>query len=193
MPGSLMFKIVCYLGGTCGDLVVSMLDSRNSSIKSGAVTSDPQRQRLKKSWQFENDEQRDIYLSQIQVQYKSIPSHDADYHTRNHQSFIAIAVANRSTAIWASNRFKALHCSQVWEQMVATNGANSIEKYAQDMLDWGTWIQSYTNRIIKLEDILEGRADTKISSIIETQDIDVNFYNQWLQIQNENIHNYNTR
>lgn len=193
MPGSLMFEIVCYLGGTCGDLVVSMLDSRTSSIKSGAVTSDVQRQRLKKSWQFENDEQRDIYLSQIRVQYKSIPSHDADYHIRNHHSFIAIVVANRSTAIWASNRFKALHSSQVWEQMVATNGANSIEKYAQDMLDWGTWIQSYTNRIIKLEDILEGRADTKISSIIETQDIDVNFYNQWLQIQNENIHNYNTR
>lgn len=186
-----MFEIICYLGGTCGDLVVAMIDGRNATIKNGSVSTDPDRQQLKKSWKFSNDQDRNLYVDRIKQHYKSIPSHDPDYHIRNNQPFVAITVDTKSTALWASKRFKELHRTQVWKEMTAANNAGTIEKYAQDMLDWSSWIKEQTKRTIRLEDILDGRADKQISSIITIESAGVDFYKHWLQAQNENSNNSN--
>lgn len=186
-----MFEIVCYLGGTCGDLVVAMIDNCNATIKNGAVKIDLERQQLKKSWQFQNDQERNLYVNGMKYRYKSIPSHDTDYHLRNNQSFSAIVVKEKSTAKWAAQRFKDLHRAHVWEEMTSVNAANTVEKYAQDMLDWSSWIRQHTNRIISLEDILDGCVCEVISRIITIDPAGVNFYKQWLQAQNENSNNSN--
>lgn len=186
-----MFDIVCYLGGTCGDLVVAMIDTSNAVIENGAVKIDTERQRLKKSWQFQNDQDRNLYLELMQRQYRSIPSHDPDYHLRNSQSFIAVVVKEKSTAKWAAQRFKDLHKTHVWQEMQSVNNANSIEKYAQDMLDWSSWIKQQTIQTISVEDIISGRAHDALSSIIAIDATGVNFYNQWLQVQNEISNNRN--
>lgn len=187
-----MFDIVCYLGGTCGDLVTAVIDSNGCKIQSGSVTLNQERQRLKKSWQFSSDADRDIYLTQITQVYRSVPSHDVEYHLRSGHSFIAIVVESKTTANWASKRFKSLHKTHVWEEMISVNHADTLEKYAQDMLDWGSWIKQHTNRIISLEDILNGRMEQKLSSIINQNSIDTNLYNQWLQnINYDNSNNSN--
>lgn len=180
-----MFDIVCYLGGTCGDLVVAMLDSKDCNLNHDAVVCNPERQRLKKSWQFATDLERNQYLSTIQQHYRSIPSHDTEYHLRNSHQFIAVVVQQMTTALWASQRFRKLHSDKVWQQMVEVNQANTVEKYAQDILDWSSWIQSRCERVIALEDILGGRAESRLYSIINNTTIDNDFYHQWLKAQNE--------
>ena len=188
-----MFDIVCYLGGTCGDLVVAMIDSSGAAVENGAVKIDAERQRLKKSWQFQSDQDRNLYVKLMQSQYRSIPSHDPDYHLRNNQSFVAVVVKEKSTARWAAQRFKDLHRTRVWQEMQSVNNADSIEKYAQDMLDWSSWINQYTTQTIGLEDIISGRAHDTLSSIITIDTTGINFYNQWLQVQNETSNHSDSR
>lgn len=180
-----MFNIVCYLGGTGGDIVVATIDSTGCSLNQNSVVYDSQRQHLKKSWQFSNDAGKLQYLNHIKQSYRSIPSHDTNFHINHGHDFIAVVVANQSTALWASNRFKNLHRPEVWKEMSSINQADTVEKYAHDILDWSTWIQSYTNKIIFLEDILDGCIEQKLCSIIHTDNIDSKFYHQWLQVQNE--------
>lgn len=180
-----MFDIVCYLGGTGGDLIVAMIDSTGVTIENSTVQISRERQGLKKSWQFQNDNDRNLYVEQMRTQYKSIPSHDPEYHLRNKQSFIAVVVNRKSTAEWAANRFKNLHRPHVWQEMQSVNNADSIEKYTQDILDWSSWIKQHTEKTISLEDILNGCACEALSSIITIESAGVNLYNQWLQVQNE--------
>lgn len=187
-----MSEIICYLGGTCGDLVTASIDTTGCSMRHGAIVLAQDRQLLKKSWQFSNDAERDKYLARMAKVYKSVPSHDVDYHLRSGHSFIAIIVKNKSTANWASQRFKSLHKTHVWEEMKSVNQTDTVEKYAQDILDWSSWINQITTRTILLEDILNGCLEQKISSIINRALIDVNLYRQWLQkINYETSNNYN--
>lgn len=176
-----MSDIICYLGGTCGDLVTAVIDNTGCYIQGEAIALDHNRQLLKKSWQFSNDNARDTYLEQISKVYKSIPSHDVEYHLRSNHSFIAIVVNNKSTATWASSRFKRLHKAHVWEEMKSINQADTVEKYAQDMLDWSSWIKQNTTKTISLEDILNGCLEQRISSIINQAPADINLYQQWQQ------------
>jgi hypothetical protein len=187
-----MFNIVCYLGGTAGDLVVAMSDLRGSSLNQGRVLLDAERQKLKKSWQFDTDVDRIAYINSVKSQYNSVPSHDPEFHLRNDHSFIAIVVNHKSTAMWASTRFKNLHRPEVWNEMVAVNQTNTIEKYAQSMLDWSSWIRQQTNQVIELEDIIDGRISGAISNIISVDSPGIEFYNRWLAAQNENSNNCNT-
>ena len=98
-----------------------------------------------------------------------------------------------STALWASQRFRDLHRPQVWEQMVSVNNADTIEKYAQDILDWSSWIKQETDRVIYLEDILDGCNREVLSSIITIEPAGVDFYKHWLESQYENSNNSNQR
>jgi hypothetical protein len=194
MRGRPMFNIICYLGGTCGDLVTAVIDNAGCYIQGGAIALDHKRQLLKKSWQFSNDNARDEYVEQISQVYKSIPSHDVEYHLRSNHSFVAIVVNNKSTATWASSRFKSLHKAHVWEEMKSINQADTVEKYAQDMLDWSSWIKQNTTKTISLEDILNGCLEQRISSIINQAPIDINLYQQWQQqINYETSNNSNQR
>ena len=183
MPG--MFNIVCYLGGTAGDLVTAMIDSSQTSIQKSTVKLDVARQRLKKSWQFSNDQDRHLYVEAMQIQYRSIPSHDVEYHLRAGHSFLAVVVNTMNAAKWAATRFRHLHRAEVWQQMQSVNNADSIEKYTQDILDWSSLIKQHTARTISLEDILNGCAGQVLSSIIDIDTTGLNLYHQWLPLQNE--------
>jgi hypothetical protein len=72
--------------------------------------------------------------------------------------------------------------------MSSVNQADTVEKYAQDILDWSSWIQTSTNRVIFLEDILDGCMIQKLSSIINIDEIDTDFYNKWLKTHHETSH-----
>lgn len=188
-----MFDIVCYLGGTAGDLVTAMIDPGHAVLSNGAVMMNHERLRLKKSWQFATDHDRNCYVDAMKQHYKSIPSHDADYHIRANQPFIAMVVSDRPTAKWAAQRFKNLHSAQVWQRMQNVNNAETVDSYAQDMLDWSSWIKSYTNRTVNLEDVLDGRACEAVSAIISIDPVGETLYQQWLNFQNENSNNNNPR
>lgn len=175
-----MFKIVCYLGGTCGDLVTSLIDPRGTKIVNGAISLPEQRTRLKKPHLFASDQARDQYLTEIAQQYDSVPSHDFEYHRRSQHDVLLITVQDRDVASWAANRFKKLHREHVWTEMMTASGITSVSEYAQAILDWSNVAGHIFKNTLSLEKILAGDALTKLG--IQSQESD-KIYQTWLANQ----------
>lgn len=165
--------IVCYTGGTCGDIISQILDPAE-------LTTD--RQRLKKPHLFTNSQEKDLFLST--TQYLSIPSHDFEYHRDSGHNVLAIVCRYMPDAIWAATRFKSLHKPHVWKEMTKFCGANSIESYAQMILDFGNMIANYATDIVYLDDIVHGKAVSCLIGLGYTTP-GANKYKEWL-IDNEN-------
>ena len=136
-----MIEIICYAGGTCGDLIAALIDSKGAYFRNKAVMFKQERLRFKKPHAFADDEERDQYLAEMTLKYKSIPSHDLQYHLRRKHNFIGITVSDWNTAQWASKRFKELHQSHVWEDMIAASGAD-FYTVAKRYLDVFTFVLS---------------------------------------------------
>ena len=176
-------KIVCYTGGTCGDLIAAMIDSTHARFQNTTVIHSDGRRRLKKPHIFANDEEKDQYITEMSTQYLSIPSHDLDYHVRRSHRFIAITVQDFEIAMWAARRFRGLHRPQVWQAMQTVCGAATIEDYAQMLIDYSNMVVNHTTDVVKLEDIRNGQA---IQSLIKLgiNSKHKNLYLNWLDLQN---------
>jgi hypothetical protein len=172
-------NIVCYTGGTCGDMISAIIDTTAATYRNTTVMHEPGRTRLKKPHLFKSDDEKDQYLIDAEKKYQSIPSHDLDYHIRKGHEFIGITVSDRDIALWAANRFKHLHRPHVWDEMTAMCGVNSIEGYAQIMIDFSNLIAQHTDKIITLESIYNG---TALSNPI-LHDANETFYLDWLALQ----------
>jgi hypothetical protein len=176
-------KIVCYAGGTCGDLISAMIDSTHARFQNTTVIHSTERQRLKKPHTFSNDEEKDQYINNISTQYLSIPSHDLDYHVRRSHGFISITVQDFNVAMWAARRFRGLHRPHVWQEMQTACGASSTEDYAQLLIDYSNMVVNHTMDVVKLEDIRNGHALDALSKLgINSQH--KNLYHNWLDLQN---------
>ena len=176
-------KIVCYTGGTSGDLISAMIDSTHARFQNTTVIHSDDRRRLKKPHTFANDEEKDHYITEISTQYLSIPSHDLDYHVRRSHRFIAITVQDFKIAMWAARRFRGLHRPHVWQEMQTVCGAATIEDYAQMLIDYSNMVVNLTDDVIKLEDIRNGQAIQSLTKLgINSKH--KNLYQNWLDLQN---------
>ena len=172
-------KIICYTGGTCGDVITALFDSTGTCYQGNTVMIDADRSRFKKPHEFVNDEEKDQCLVDMAVKYQSIPSHDLDYHVRRQHEFIGITVRDWTVALWAAQRFKDLHRPHVWTEMTAVCGAITVEDYAQLLIDFSNLIVQHTDKIITLESIQTG---TALQNPI-LQNADKDFYKTWLEAQ----------
>ena len=116
--------IVCYTGGTAGDIVSLIIDPAELSRD---------RQRLKKPHLFASDAEKDNFLDT--APWASVPSHDFEYHQRRQHEILAIVCRTKPNALWAAERFKSMHRPHVWEEMTQHCGAADVETYAQMILD----------------------------------------------------------
>lgn len=171
--------IVCFVGGTAGDIVTQILDPRELDLG---------RQRLKKPHLFSSDKEKDLFLQF--APYRSIPSHDFDYHAKNNHSILGITCREMSNAIWAASRFKKLHRPHVWQEMTASCGADTVEAYAQMILDFGIMLAKYTDNLLYLDDIINRQAVTRLQELGYTTP-GKDKYEKWLT-DNETMHNTNT-
>ena len=160
--------IVCFVGGTAGDIVTQILDPRELSAE---------RQRLKKPHLFSNDIEKDLFVKA--TDYNSIPSHDYDYHARNNHAILGIVCKEMSNAMWAADRFKKLHRPHVWKEMTAFCGVDTVEAYAQAILDFGNMLSAYTDNLLYLDDIVNGRAVENLHQLGYTTP-GQNKYKEWL-------------
>jgi len=149
-----MVNIVCFMGGTAGDLVTALLDSRGVVMGPFSAEVPAHRTQLKKPHMFYNDSQKDSMLSSIDG---VVSSHDYDYHLRRGHKIIIVTVTDMDSAMWAATRFKDLHRNHVWAEMSAKCGAETIEQYAQMYLDFSIYaIENQNALTINLNDILNG-------------------------------------
>ena len=176
-----MIEIICYAGGTCGDLITALIDSKGAYFRNKAVMFEQDRLRFKKPHAFANDEEKDQYLNEMAIKYRSIPSHDLQYHIKRGHDFIGITVQDLNVAKWAANRFKELHRPHVWAEMTAVCGVSTIEDYAQTMIDFSNLVIQHTDRIITLESI-------KAGTVLQNQLLSIgnkNLYQNWQDLQND--------
>lgn len=182
------FKIVCYTGGTCGDLVSALIDPSNAilNFSNGTVQHSEARQRLKKPHLFSNSIDKDTYIQTIGQQYHSIPSHDLNYHVERKHEFISVTVKDFGLAMWAAERFRNCHRPHVWEEMTKVCGVDDIAGYAQILVDFSNMVAQHTNNVVELEDIATGQAVITLENILSTDLPLANkqFYQDWLAIQN---------
>jgi hypothetical protein len=175
--------IVCYTGGTCGDLISALIDPTHARFQDRSVIHTNNRQLLKKPHTFANNEEKDRYVNDISTQYLSIPSHDLDYHVQRGHKFISITVQDFNVAMWAAQRFKKLHRPQVWQEMQTKCGASTIEDYAQMLIHYSNMVATHTNNIVKLEDIQNGLALDSLKKL-GINVLSKNLYQNWLDLQN---------
>jgi hypothetical protein len=176
-------KIICYTGGTCGDLLSALIDPTDVELEFGAISHVMERQRLKKPHTFANHEEKDQYIVSIAEKYLSIPSHDLDYHVQRGHKFISITVQDFKVAMWAAQRFKKLHRPQVWQEMQTKCGAGTIEDYAQMLIHYSNMVATHTDNIVKLEDIQNGLALDSLKKL-GINVLSKNLYQNWLDLQN---------
>ena len=151
-------NIICYTGGTCGDIITSIIDSRDVEINGFGIKIAAARSMLKKPHTFNDDNEKTAYIESMKPLYNSIPSHDLEYHVRQHHEFISITVEDFDVALWAARRFKSLHKPTVWEEMQKFCGATTIPRYAQILIDFSSLVKQHTDKTIKLERIISGYA-----------------------------------
>lgn len=146
--------IVCFAGGTAGDIITQILDPSDQI---------PERQQLKKPHLFSNDNEKNLFLTT--TQFKSIPSHDYAYHSKHNHKILGISCREMSDAIWAAKRFKELHRPQVWKEMTAFCGADTVESYALTIMEFGNMLANYTNNLLYLDDIINGNAINQLKEL----------------------------
>lgn len=177
-------QIICYTGGTCGDLVAAVIDTTEVVISNSQMIIPNNRSQLKKPHMFDTDQQKDQYIDNMCMQYKSIPSHDLQYHSQRQHDFIGIVVETKSVAHWAACRFKNLHRPRVWQAVSQLCNIATVDDYAQMLLDFGQLLKTKTKKIIYLEDILDGQLLQNLRLLnVEANDA---LYRQWLAQQNVN-------
>lgn len=180
-------KIICYTGGTCGDLITALIDPVDAVLNSelGTVTHTVDRAKLKKPHLFNNNLEKANYLLEAASHYRSIPSHDLDFHVEQQHDFMSITVNDPTIAVWAAERFKKCHRPHVWAEMQKVCGAKSIEDYANILIHYSNMVQKHTNKLIQLEDIVSGQLINVLEKLISTElsDHSKNFYQAWLDMQ----------
>jgi hypothetical protein len=169
--------IVCYTGGTAGDIISTIIDPSELSLD---------RQKLKKPHLFQTAEEKDQYIANSQ--WASLPSHDFEYHRLKQHKILGIQCRDMQTALWAATRFKKLHRPHVWEEMSRACGANTIEQYAQMIIDFGIMIANYTDNMLYLDRIIAGHA------VVDLLELNMpvtgkGLYTEW--VINEKMHNTN--
>jgi len=169
------------MGGTCGDLIACIIDSKNSIVRRRRVLTPLNRSKLKRD-SFNTDDEKDNYLVQIALQYKSIPSHDIEYHVRKKHEFISIGIRNRETAIWAANRFKALFTINEWIDTLDYLKITTLEDYSEMLLTYSSMVMQHTEKVIYLEDIVNGNAIERLQLLVSST-LDTAFYQSWLAAQ----------
>lgn len=179
--------IICYMGGTCGDLISAMIDPRDSDIGK-KIQHCHIRQQLKKPNSFQTDDAKDLYLKQLETKtdYKSISSHDFHYHIRKKHSFIGICCDDFTVALTAANRFKNLHRPSVWESVKTGCGVHTVSDYAQMIIDFSNLTRQHTNKIVQLESIFSGSVLSELNEIVAIQENGENVYRTWLHFQKNN-------
>lgn len=178
--------IVCFAGGTYGDIVTVILDSKNCKLDpDGLIVLPDDRMKLKKPHLFLNAKEKNNYIEQMNKKYLSIPSHDLDFHLQNNHNFLGVVCEDKNLRLKASRRFKILHPEYVWKEMQNVSNSNSIEQYANDILEMSKKIIKSDNQYLDVDDILSGNL-IKImerKNNIKISEENKNLYKDWLKLQ----------
>jgi len=185
--------IVCFAGGTAGDLVVGVLDPRNCSYDydHGSINLEEDRYAMQKFWKFDDDIKKDAYLKEAFKSYDSLPSHDVDFHFKNKTNdVLGITCFDEDLRRKSARRFKSLHRPWIWESLRFVTDTETIEKYTNDILKISRKLKDRFNTI-DLEDIIKGNLIKNLQSLgYEISDEGIKLYETWLKKRPNQINDW---
>jgi len=130
--------IVCFAGGTSGDLVVAMIDSLDCGyeINDHRIKLTKDRSGMKKPWMFKNADEKRNYITDTFEIYDSLPSHDIDFHIgEKSENVIGITCFDKVLRDKSASRFKNLHTSEVWDSLTKVTNTKPLDQYSNDILE----------------------------------------------------------
>jgi hypothetical protein len=130
--------IVCFAGGTSGDLVVAMIDSLDCGyeINDHRIKLTKDRSGMKKPWMFKNADEKRNYITDTFEIYDSLPSHDIDFHIgEKSENVIGITCFDKVLRDKSASRFKNLHTSEVWDYLTKATNTKTLDQYSNDILE----------------------------------------------------------
>lgn len=130
--------IVCFAGGTSGDLVVAMIDSLDCGyeINDHRINLTKDRSGMKKPWMFKNADEKRNYITDTFEIYDSLPSHDIDFHIgEKSENVIGITCFDKVLRDKSASRFKNLHRSEVWDSLTKVTNTTTLDQYSNDILE----------------------------------------------------------
>ena len=130
--------IVCFAGGTSGDLVVAMIDSLDCGyeINDHRINLTKDRSGMKKPWMFKNADEKRNYITDTFEAYDSLPSHDVDFHIgEKSENVIGITCFDKVLRDKSASRFKNLHTSEVWDSLTKVTNTKTLDQYSNDILE----------------------------------------------------------
>ena len=173
--------IICYMGGTCGDLVTSVIDSTNSTLDKSRIHTTMDRSKLKSGLFLKTEAEQLNYIKEMESKYLSIPSHNIDLHVKYQHSFITIVTENYGLALWCATRFKNLNTlNNVWTNMYGNDAIP--DRHADSIIQSCKYLSLHTDRIIMLEDILSGNLLSNLSKYVKTP-LNEKLNEEWLSNQ----------
>jgi hypothetical protein len=132
-----MSRLVLYLGGMAGDLVVSCLNPEQMDSIEQLVTLKPEYSRLKKFWQL-SDIEKELYINSFD-DHIFLSSHDTGLSLTHRDKTIRLYCSDFNTLVKLSLRFRALNNGSVIQRLCQQNNLNINnfdEEYANMCRDW---------------------------------------------------------
>ena len=181
--------IICFAGGTAGDLVVGVLDPRNCLYdnQQGSITLEKDRYTMKKFWLFNNEQDKDEYIDKVFKKYNSLPSHDVDFHINTtNRNVIGITCFDKSLRLQSAKRFKSLHRPYVWDSLRKVTDTETIDQYSNDILEISRKLKQKFPTI-DLQEIIGGDLINSLKILgHEIPAEGLRLYESWLERQQDN-------
>jgi len=163
-------ELILYAGGAAGDLVAATIDPTDYKLEGHylqAIT--VERIKLRnKIHKTMTDEDRDEYIAKSP--YHSLASHRYEYHIDRKHNFILVDSSDPEYAKWATDRF-----NQIWDGIVPWK---MVYQHHPESFQLA---KPYTDRIITLKDILEGRMIDRLETMTDKK-LHVELYKKWLPL-----------
>lgn len=175
--------VILFLGGYAGDLVTSVIDSQGCAVRPrGTVFMTPDRIFFKTSSNLSSIDKNKEF-DNLKLNYKSIPSHDFDYHLSERHNIILVTSKTRRACEIAASRFFVLVTPEMLKEIYNVSTESELADYYETCSHKFEQIDAPK---IYLEDILDGRLLEKLSNIVDTP-LNEKIYNKWLQYDNNKL------
>lgn len=163
--------IILYTPGTCGNMVTAVIDNNGYNFDGKHYECFNERKKLRNTFyqRTMTDEDRDNYIIEIAKKYKSLASHQYNYHIDRGHQYILVIPSTDEEIQWSIHRFNNIHPHIA---MNVTNAPNYYNNFINEA-------KQHTNKIITLTDIWSGNLLNRLKEYISTP-LDEEVYYQWL-------------
>ena len=176
--------IVCFAGGTSGDIVVAVMDPKNCKHdpEKARIKIPKDRAEMKMFWTFQGVEQKNNFIRKTFENYDTIPSHDVNFHiSQGAENVLGITCFDKDLRDRSAKRFKAIHTDQDWDSLLKVTKTETVDQYSDDILSISKKLND-NFPTIDLSSIINGTLIEKLGALgYQIPDVGISLYDRWIK------------